>query len=296
MDIVELYVIIDDFCKYFTPKLNRLLKTKGSKTRVRGGILSMSELVLILILFPHSEYKCFKWYYIHKVCGEYRSYFRNVPSYNRFIELMPKGLLTLSRLLNYLMYTFKKQSVEISYIDSTRIPVCHNKRTNSHKVFEYIADIGKSTMGWFLGFKLHMIIDTKGQITALSFTKGNCDDRVPVIKLIKGLTGKLFGDKGYIKKELAEELHDLGVTLITPLKKNMKARFIPINVFDIIMSKKRVLIESVFNILKNKLQLCHTRHRSIQGFCVHMRSVLIGYQLAPNKPSINLEYCNLLGN
>lgn len=296
MDIVELYVIIDDFCKHFMPKLNKLLKNKDSKIRIRSGILSMSEIVLILILFPHSEYKCFKWYYNHKICGEYKLYFRKLPSYNRFIELMPKGLLILSRLLNYLMYTFKKQSMGINYIDSTRIPVCHNKRTKSHKVFESIAEIGKSTMGWFLGFKLHMIIDTKGQITSLSFTKGNCDDRVPVMKLIKGLTGKLFGDKGYIKKELSQELQDLGITLITPLKKNMKTRFIPINVFDIIMSKKRVLIESVFNILKNKLQLCHTRHRSIKNFCVHLLSVLIGYQLSPNKPSINLEYCSLLGN
>ena len=91
-------------------------------------------------------------------------------------------------------------------------------------------------------------------------------------------------------------MHDLGITLITPLKKNIKTRFIPINVFDIIMSKKRVLIESVFNILKNKLQLCHTRHRSIKNFCVHLLSVLIGYQLSSNKPSINLNYCSLLGN
>jgi hypothetical protein len=141
-----------------------------------------------------------------------------------------------------------------------------------------------------------MIIDTQGQITSLTLTKGNCDDRAPVMKLIKGLTGKLFGDNGCIKKELAEELHDLWVTLITQLKKNMKVRFIPINMFDIIMSKKPVLIDSVFNILKNKLQLCHTRHISIQGFCVHVLSVLIGYQLAPNKPSINLEYCNFLGD
>lgn len=296
MDTVELYVMIDDFCKVFMPRLNKLLKNKDSKIRNRGGMLQMSEIVLILILFPHSEFKCFKWFYIHKICGEYKSYFRQLPSYQRFIELMPRGVLILSRLLNYMMYTFKRQSMGIYYIDSTRIPVCHNKRTNSHKVFESIAEIGKSTMGWFLGFKLHMIIDTKGQITSLSFTKGNCDDRVPVMKLIKGITGKLFGDKGYIKKELTEELNDLGITLITPLKKNMKARFLPINVFDVIMSKKRVLIESVFNILKNKLQLCHTRHRSIKNFCVHVLSVLIGYQLSPNKPSINLEYCNLLGN
>jgi hypothetical protein len=88
------------------PKLNKLLKNKNSKVRVRAGMLSMSE--LILILFPHSEYKCFKWYYNYKICGEYKSYFLKLPSYNRLIELMPKGLLTLSRLLNYLMYTFKK--------------------------------------------------------------------------------------------------------------------------------------------------------------------------------------------
>ena len=295
MDIVELYVIIDDFCKYFMPKLNKLLKNKNSKIRCRSGMLSMSELVLILILFPHSEFKCFKWYYINKICNEYKSYFRDLPSYNRFIELMPKGILVLSRLLNYLMYTFRKQSVGLNYIDSTRIPVCHNKRTKSHKVFASVAEIGKSTMGWFLGFKLHTVIDTNGQILSLEFTKGNCDDRVPVIKLIKGITGKLFGDKGYIKQELTEELSKLGVTLITPLKKNMKKKLIPINIFDLIISKKRVLIESVFNILKNKLQICHTRHRSIKNFCVHMLSVLVSYQFAPNKPSINLECCNLLG-
>ena len=208
---------------------------------------------------------------------------------------MPKGILGLSRLLNYLMYHCKRQSIGLSIIDSTRIPVCHNKRTNSHKVFSSIAEIGKSTMGWFLGFKLHIIIDTKGQINSLSFTKGNCDDRIPVMKLIQGIKGKLFGDKGYIKKELTEELNNQGVTLITPMKKNMKARFLPVNMFDIIMSKKRVLVESVFNILKNKLQLCHTRHRSIKNFCVNMLSVLISYQLSPSKPSINLEHSGLVG-
>ncbi|HMT02462.1 MAG TPA: IS982 family transposase [Burkholderiales bacterium] len=294
MDMVELYVIIDDFCKKIIPKLNKLLRNKHSTMRNRAAMLSMSEIVFILILFPHFEFKCFKWFYINKICGEYKSYFRQLPSYNRFVELMPKGILALSRLLNYLMYEFKKQSLGINYIDSTRIAVCHNKRNTSHKVFASIAEIGKSTMGWFLGFKLHMIINTKGQIISLSFTKGNCDDRMPVMKLIKGLFGKLFGDKGYIKKELTEELHKLGITLITPMKKNMKAKLIPINVFDLIMSKKRILIESVFNILKNKLQLCHTRHRSIKNFCVHVLSVLIGYQLSPVKPSINLEYSNLM--
>lgn len=294
MDIVELYVIIDDFCKKFMPKFIKLLKNKDSKTRNRAGMLKISEIILILILFPHSEYKCFKWYYNHKVCVEYKSYFRALPSYNRFVELMPRGIIVLSRLLNYLMYTYKKQSSGISYIDATRIPVCHNKRTNSHKVFESIAEIGKSTMGWFLGFKLHTIIDTNGNLLSVEITKGNVDDRVPVMKLIQGISGKLFGDKGYIKKELSEELQKLGVTLITPMKKNMKSRLLPINAFDLILSKKRVIIESVFNILKNKLQLCHTRHRSIFNFCTHILAVLVSYQLSPEKPSINLEFCGLI--
>lgn len=296
MDIVELYVIIDDFCNKFMPKYIKLMKNKGSITRNRGGTLSMSETVLILILFPHSDFKCFKWFYIHKIThGEYRSYFPKVPSYNRFVEQMSRGLLVLSRLLGYLMYYYRRQNMGINFIDSTRMPVCHNKRTKSHRVFESFAEIGKSTMGWFLGFKLHMIIDTHGNILAVNLTKGNVDDRVPVMKLIQGLSGKLFGDKGYIKKELTQKLHELGITLITPLKKNMKSKFIPINVFDLVMSKKRVLIESVFHILKNKLQLCHTRHRSVKNFCVHILSVLVGYQLAPNKPHIHLEHCNLLG-
>lgn len=294
MDIVELYVIIDDFCQKFMPRYTKLLKYKGMISRNRQGMLNISEIILILILFPHSEFKCFKWFYINKIKGQYHSYFKDLPGYNRFVEQMPRGLLVLSRLLGYLMYYYRKTSAGISFIDSTRMPVCHNKRTNSHKVFESFAEIGKSTMGWFLGFKLHMIIDTQGNILAVNLTKGNVDDRIPVTKLIQGLTGKLFGDKGYIKKELAQELQDLGITLITPLKKNMKARFMPINIFDLIMSKKRVLIESVFHILKNKLQLCHTRHRSIKNFCVHVLSVLVGYQLSSNKPHINLEKSNLL--
>ncbi len=295
MDIVELYVIIDDFCKKFMPKYNYLLKRSRLKIRNKPSMLKISEVMTIIVLFPHAEYKCFKWYYLEKVYKIYREYFPKLPSYNRFVELMPQALLILVRFMNYLMYTFRRQATGINYIDSTRMPVCNNKRTNSHKVFESIAEIGKSTFGWFFGFKLHFIIDTQGQITACKFTKGNTDDRIPVIEFAKHIFGKLFGDKGYIGKALAEKLNDMGVTLITPYKKNMKARFLPVNFFDIIMSKKRVLIESVINILKNKLQLCHTRHRSIKNFCVHVMSVLVSYQLSPNKPSINLAGCNLLG-
>ena len=290
MDIIEMFVMIDDFSKKFTKKYNKLLINCGSKKRIRESKMSISEIVLVLVMYPNSKFSTFKWFYINEICGKYRSYFKHILSYNRFVELMKKGLLVLSRFIGYLIFYNKKMSLGLNFIDSTRIPVCNNKRINSHKVFESYAEIGKSTMGWFLGFKLHMIIDYKGNILGINVTAGNVDDRTPVCKMITGITGKLFGDKGYIKKELSQELLNKGINLITPMKKNMKTSGL-VDMFDIIVSKKRSIIESVFNVLKNKLNLCHTRHRSIINFCVHILAVLVNYQLDPNKPSIDIQVC-----
>lgn len=289
MDIVELYVIIDDFCKKFMPKYLNLLKHKDLIRRNHPGLLSISEIILIVLLFTQSGYKYFKWFYENEVMGEYKEYFKQLPSYNRFIELMPRSLPILLRLLNYLMYRARNSSLNIEYIDSTKIPVCHNKRTNSHKLFSGIAKIGKSTMGWFFGFKLHITCDTSGNLTSMAFTRGNTDDRKPVLKLLRGFTGKVFADKGYVSSKLTEHLQELGITLITQPKTNMKSRFMPANSFDVILHKKRSIIESVISILKGKLQLCHTRHRSLYNFVVHILSVLIGYQLLCNKPKIKLD-------
>ena len=289
MDIVELYVIIDDFCKKFMPRYIKLLKLKGIKTRNRQHMLSMSEILTIIIMFTQSGYKCFKWFYINEINGEYKTYFQPLPSYNRFTELMPRSLPVLFRFLKYVIYHARLES-DLEYIDSTKIPVCNNKRMYSHKVFKGIANIGKSSMGWFFGFKLHFTCDTQGNITNLVVTNANTDDRQPVVELTKGFFGKIFGDKGYISKELSETLAKFGITLITPSKKNMKSRLFPACLIDIIYSKKRSLIESVINILKNKLQLCHTR--SIANFMVHMASTLLGYQLLCKKPKLNLTNAN----
>lgn len=288
MDIVELYVIIDDFCKKFMPKYRKLLKNKDIISRNRAGILTASEIVLIMVLFTQSGYKYFKWFYESEILVEYKSYFKELPSYNRFVELIPKHLIILFRLLQYSMYIARRQSI-IEYVDSTKIPVCHNKRTNNHKIFSGIANIGKSTMGWFFGFKLHITCNTHGELTNMAFTTANTDDRKPVLKLIKGFTGKLFADKGYVSAKLSEQLQNIGITLITTPKKNMKSRFMPVNFMDIILHKKRSIIESIFNLLKNKLQLCHSRHRSIFNFIGHILSTLLGYQLLCNKPKIKLD-------
>jgi len=102
---------------------------------------------------------CFKWHYLNEVQTEYRKYFAKLLSYNRFVELMPSSLPVLFRLLNYLVYQNCHYSAGVEYIDSTKLNVCHNKRINSNKVFSGVAEIGKSTMGWFFGFKLHITCD-----------------------------------------------------------------------------------------------------------------------------------------
>ena len=249
MDIVELYVIIDDFCNKFMPKYINLLKRKQLKRRNRSSMLSTSEIVLIILLFTQSGYKCFKWYYINEVMGHYRSYFKELPSYNRFVELMPCSMLILFRFLKYLMFRIRQQNNNIEYIDSTKIPVCHNKRTSSHKVFEGMANMGKSSMGWFFGFKLHFTCDINGNLTNLVVTNANVDDRTPVLELSKGFIGKLFGDKGYVSKGLYNELYSKDLRLFTGIRKDMKNHLLALE--DKTLLRKRSLIESVFNVLKN---------------------------------------------
>jgi hypothetical protein len=181
------------------------------------------------------------------------------------------------------------QCTGISFIDATKIAVCNPKRMSRNKVFEDIAKKGKSSMGWFFGFKLHLIIYDKGELIAAKITPGNTDDRKPVPDMVKELFGKLFGDKGYIKKELFEQLFQDGITLVTNIKKNMKNKLMPI--MDKILLRKRSIIETVNDQLKNISQIEHTRHRSCKNFMVNMLCGLIAYTFKDKKPSISNVYC-----
>ena len=87
-------------------------------------------------------------------------------------------------------------------MDSTLIKVCHIKREKQNKVFKGLAQKGKSTIGWFYGFKLHLVINDKGELIVFKLTAGNVDGRTPVPNLVKDLIGKIVGDKGYISQKL----------------------------------------------------------------------------------------------
>ena len=133
------------------------------------------------------------------------------------------------------------------FIDATAIKVCHNKRRYRNKTFAGLAKQGKSSMGFFYGFKLHLIINEKGEFIALKMTKGNVDDRVPVLDLTKDLTGFIYADKGYIKQNLFVNLYERGLKMVHGIKKNMPHKLMDLK--EKILLRKRSIIETVCDYL-----------------------------------------------
>ena len=139
----------------------------------------------------------------------------------------------------------------ISFVDSTPLRVCRNQRILIHKTFEGLAERGKYSMGWSFGFKLHLIINDKGEILNFMFTPGNVDDREPLKqgKFLENIKGKLCADKEYIGQALFENPFLNGIQLVTRVKNNMKNSLM--SIADKILLRKRALIETVNDELKN---------------------------------------------
>lgn len=283
LSLLELFVSVDDFCQGFLPFWNQQLIEDGSKKRQRAGQLSVSEIMTIIIHFHQSRYRHFKAYYTEHVCQHLRAEFPKLVSYERFVVLMPS---VLGPLCAYLKSRYGRCH-GVSFIDSTAVTVCDNHRIHNHKVFAEFARRGKGSMGWFYGFKLHLVINECGELLACQITPANMDDRKPVPELCKHLFGKLIADRGYISQPLFELLLEtVGVQLITKLKKNMKNRLLPL--MDKLLLRKRAIIESVVDQLKNISQIEHSRHRSpVNGF-INIIAGLIAYCHQPQKPSLNL--------
>lgn len=283
MDFTKLFVDVDDCWKAFEKNYAKHLIADGTRKRNRNGNLSTSEIMTILIAFQTSGYRTFKDFY-HYVLTYHRRDFPDLVSYNRFIYLIPRAIIPL---LVYLYTYGMDQPTGISFIDSTSLKVCHNKRINRNHVFDGIAQIGKTTMGWFYGFKLHLIINDRGGLLGCHLTAGNVDDRSVVEKMADGLFGKLFGDKGYISQGLFEELLAKGIKLVTNMRANMKCRLMQWQ--EKILLRKRSLIETVNDTLKNVCQIEHSRHRSPINFLAHLVAGLVAYTRLPKKPSLKIE-------
>jgi hypothetical protein len=283
LDFTTLFVDVDDCWKNFENIYAAHLIGDGVRKRKRDSNLSTSEIMTILIAFQTSGSRTFKTYYQY-VLDHHRSDFPGLVSYDRFISLMPRAVIPL---FVYLQTRGLDSPTGISFIDSTALKVCHNKRICRNRVFKGLAQIGKTTMGWFFGFKLHLLINDRGGLLGYRLTEGHVDDRTVVEAITEGLFGKLFGDKGYVSQSLFEKLLGKGVKLITHLRKNMKCCLMEWE--DKILLRKRSLIETVNDTLKNVCQIEHSRHRSPISFLAHLIAGLIAYSRLPKKPSLKMD-------
>lgn len=287
--ITEIFCMADDFCQIYQEEIKKnkfLPSNDGKKRRNRQHIMSDSEIMTILMLYHFGSFKNFKHFYLMYVGVTLRSEFPVQLSYNRFIAIEHKVFAPMMLFLNLVCFG---QCTGISFVDSTKISVCHNKRIFNHKVFDGLAKRGKSTMGWFYGFKLHFVCNEKGEILSFFFSPGNTDDRdVNVFNVLKKkLFGKLYGDKGYISAPLFEMLFNEGVHIVTGLRVNMKNRLM--SVHDKIMLRKRSVIETINEQLKNICDIEHSRHRSIHNFFMNLIAALGAYSFFDKKPAIRFE-------
>ena len=250
----ELFCDIDDFCRQFEPRWHSQLLAQGIKTRKRAKSMSLSEIMTIAIAFHQQHYRHFKHYYLKCVCAYWQDAFPGLPSYQRFVEWLPSTLLPLCV---YLRHRFGRCS-GISFVDSTSLKVCHNRRISQHRVFDNLAARGKTSVDWFFGFKLHLVVNEYGELLNLQLTPGNVDDRKPIPALLGPLFGKVFADRGYVSQRLATQLfEELGIEFFAKPRRNMKNRLMRLT--DKLLARKRSIIETIIDQLKNISQIEHSQ-------------------------------------
>lgn len=281
--VSEIYYLVDEFCIEFNQSIKK--HTLGNEPK-RKPTMSCSEVITIMVMFHTGGFRNIKHFYKFYIKVHRMDLFPDTVSYNRFVELMQAATLPMSI---FLKTCCMGEGTGISFIDSTPIRVCKNKRIKRNKVFDGLAQVGKSTMGYFFGFKLHIVINDKGELLNFVITPGNTDDREPLKnkRFIQALRGKIFGDKGYLSKELTQLLFLDGLHLITSIRNNMKNVLMELK--DKILLRKRSIIETVNDELKNICQIEHSRHRSFENFISNLIAGLIAYSFFPKKPAIKYQ-------
>lgn len=285
--VTELFCMADDFCKFFDAMMEKYTLKSDKKRRYhRNSTMSKAEIMLIMVLFHDSGYRCLKHFYLEKVCKHLRHLFPEVVSYNRFVELEKEVTIPLSLFIKKVLLG---KCTGISFVDSTPLRVCKSQRIHIHKVFKGIAKRGKCSMGWFFGFKLHLICNEKGELLNFMVTPGEVDDSKPLEykAFVEFIYGKLVADKGYIGRNLFRRLFVDGIQIITKLKSNMKGALMSVS--DRLLLRKRAIIETVNDELKNIAQVEHSMHRSFDNFIVNILGVIAAYCMFSKKPCINVQ-------
>jgi hypothetical protein len=279
--LVETFCAVDDFCQAFLPQWEAYLIGNGSAPRGPKPGLCVSEIITILLMLHGSQFKYLKSFYNGVVGEVLRRYFPEMPCYERFVALQQSVLIPLL----FFLCSRLGQRTGIYYIDSTALAVCHNRRIGRHKTFAGLAARGKTSMGWFFGFKLHLVFNHLNEIVAVKLTPGNIHDGAPVEQLTQNLTGKLFGDKGYLGKRLAAALLKRGLALLTRVRKNMKS--LPLTLTDKLLLNARNMAETIIGHIKAFSSLNLPKHRAPINAFLHLLAAITAYQINPIKPDVS---------
>ena len=274
--------ILKSISKFYNQNKSELQKhLLSSQKPCKQSKYDICVIATILVAYQFSGYKNFKLFYV-KNYQKLKRALNKVPSYSWFLRLQKSCLFLM---LAYLQ-SQKGQKTGIYFIDSTPIKVCNNRRIHNHKVMNGIATRGHHSMGWFYGFKLHLVINHQGEIMDVYFSKANKDDRIGLDKMTKDLKGKLFGDKGYISEKHKKMLKKQNLKLITKVRKNMKPQ--KLTKLEKALLYKRGIVETVIEQLKRTFAIENQRVRSFYGLCALIASAIIAYNLKSSKPKLTL--------
>lgn len=265
---ISLFCLIDDLCNALLPK--NIGSTAGRKPK-----LSTSELITIAVIFSLTDQNTFKgFYYLLKMWSDF-----DLPDYSNLLKNI-KSVSYSTVIMLHLITSINRQldtDKLIKFIDSTPLPVCGNKRIFGYKVTDFVGR-GRSTMGWFYGFKLHVIIDAEGKLLRFEFTAGNVSDknRELVLKMFDGIKGIAVGDKGYLSKDLAAELAKLGIIFETGVRKGMKVLATKSYHYR---QRLRQLVETAIGQIKFRKACASTLPRSLDGYFWRYASAVFAYVL-----------------
>jgi hypothetical protein len=277
--LLQLFCIVSELATLILANTSKFATNEKAVGRKHN--LTIAEAVTISLyrfFFPWTDFKHYYAFVQNYHAGE----FPKLPHYDNMLtfqkQLLPFFLQLLGILIAINRSAFKNKHIRIMFVDGSPLPVCANKRIFHHKVMKKVAARSKSTMGWFYGMKLHILVDAGGNILGVTITPGNVDERTQVVKLVGDIMDSLLiADAGYIKEILKEELFEKnGVQFVTGVKRTMKK----------LMSKEqhsllkaRQLVETVIGSVKHRLGMTFRLHRSIEGYQVHFVLTLLAYTL-----------------
>jgi hypothetical protein len=277
--LLQLFCITSDLVDFILANTPQFAIQKKIVGRHRN--LKIAEAITISLYrytLPHTTFKHF-YAFMRNYHG---AEFPNLPHYSNMLLLQKHLFPFVSRMSGILIginrSAFKNKKVRLMFIDGSDLPVCTNKRIFTHKVAKEAAARGKSSKGWFYGFRIHILCDDGGNLLGVKITPGNVDERTQVKKLVGDITDTtLVGDTGYLKKTLGEELYKSNnVWFLTGVKKVMKKLMTKENHT---LLKARQLVETVIGSLKFRGGMPNSLPRSIKGYQVHFVMTLLAFTI-----------------